>query len=98
MSKTSPNSSTNPAAKGTVIQLFATGEGLLRPQPATGSLTPGNGSAFIVPTMTPMISNRKSAGDYSVCRGGADAGFWRIAGERGGAVEHWFRRIFGRPF
>ena len=51
-----PNSSTNPAAKGTVIQLFATGEGLLRPQPATGSFTPGNGSAFIVPTMTPMIS------------------------------------------
>ena len=56
MSKTSPNGSTNPAAKGTVIQLFATGEGLLRPQPATGSFTPGNGSAFIVPTMATMLS------------------------------------------
>jgi uncharacterized protein (TIGR03437 family) len=45
-----PNSSSKPAPKGSVVVIFATGEGLLRPQPATGSFTPGNGSAFIVPT------------------------------------------------
>jgi len=35
----SPNSSTNPAAKGSVIQIFGTGEGQLVPAVATGSFT-----------------------------------------------------------
>jgi uncharacterized protein (TIGR03437 family) len=43
------NSSSKPAPKGSVVVIYATGEGLLMPQPATGSFTPGNGSAFIVP-------------------------------------------------
>jgi uncharacterized protein (TIGR03437 family) len=44
-----PNSSSKPAPKGSVVVIYATGEGLLKPQPPTGSFTPGNGSAFIVP-------------------------------------------------
>jgi len=51
----SPNGPNKPAAKGSVIVIFATGEGLLRPQPATGSFTPGNGSAFIVPVNKPSV-------------------------------------------
>jgi uncharacterized protein (TIGR03437 family) len=43
------NSSAHPAPKGSVIVIYATGEGLLNPQPVTGSVTPGNGSAFITP-------------------------------------------------
>ena len=48
------NSSSTPAAKGSVIVIFATGEGLLNPPAATGSFTPGNGSAFIVPVAKPV--------------------------------------------
>ncbi len=44
-----PNSASKPAPKGSVIVIYATGEGLLRPPQVTGSITPGNGSAFIVP-------------------------------------------------
>jgi uncharacterized protein (TIGR03437 family) len=35
------NGANNPAAKGSVIQIFATGEGQLVPPVATGSVTPG---------------------------------------------------------
>ncbi|HTA68954.1 MAG TPA: IPT/TIG domain-containing protein [Bryobacteraceae bacterium] len=37
----SVNGANNPAAKGSVIQIFATGEGQLVPPVATGSVTPG---------------------------------------------------------
>ena len=35
----SANSASNPAPKGSVVSIFATGEGLLTPQPATGSIS-----------------------------------------------------------
>jgi uncharacterized protein (TIGR03437 family) len=37
----SVNGASNPAAKGSVIQIFGTGEGQLVPAVATGSVTPG---------------------------------------------------------
>ena len=38
-SNLSPNSSLNPAPMGSIVSIFATGEGLLTPQPATGSMS-----------------------------------------------------------
>jgi uncharacterized protein (TIGR03437 family) len=45
------NGPNNPAARGSVIVIYATGEGVLNPQPATGSVTPSTGSidSFPVP-------------------------------------------------
>ena len=49
----SVNGVNKPAAKGTVIQIFATGEGQLVPAVATGSLTPGV-APFPKPIATPV--------------------------------------------
>jgi uncharacterized protein (TIGR03437 family) len=38
-SNLSPNSALNPAPMGSIVSIFATGEGLLTPQPATGSMS-----------------------------------------------------------
>jgi trimeric autotransporter adhesin len=45
----SVNASTHPAAAGSIITIYATGEGLLSPQPATGSVTPSTGTSFPKP-------------------------------------------------
>jgi uncharacterized protein (TIGR03437 family) len=50
----SVNSASNPAAPGSVISIYATGEGALTPQPATGSVTPSSGLTFPVPVATPI--------------------------------------------
>jgi uncharacterized protein (TIGR03437 family) len=50
----SVNSASNPAAPGSVISIYATGEGVLTPQPATGSVTPSSGLTFPVPVATPI--------------------------------------------
>jgi uncharacterized protein (TIGR03437 family) len=49
----SVNGANNPAAKGSVIQIFATGEGQLVPAVATGSVTPG-APPFSKPVATPV--------------------------------------------
>ncbi len=49
----SVNGSTHPAAAGSVIQIFGTGEGQLVPAVATGSVTPGV-APFPKPTATPI--------------------------------------------
>jgi uncharacterized protein (TIGR03437 family) len=49
----SVNGASNPAAKGSVIQIFATGEGQLVPAVATGSVTPG-APPFSKPVATPV--------------------------------------------
>lgn len=56
------NSAQNPAAKGSVIQIFATGEGALNPPVLTGSVTSGSGPTF-----------PKPAGFVSVTIGGQPA-------------------------
>jgi uncharacterized protein (TIGR03437 family) len=38
-SNLSPNNQSNPAPKGSVVSIYATGEGVLTPQPATGSMS-----------------------------------------------------------
>ena len=50
------NSSANPAAKGSVIQIFATGEGALLPQVATGSVTSSTGPNFPKPTLPVSVT------------------------------------------
>jgi uncharacterized protein (TIGR03437 family) len=56
-----PNSSANPAAKGSVVQIYATGEGALVPAVQTGSFTPS----------TPPFS--KPIGNVTVSIGGVPA-------------------------
>jgi uncharacterized protein (TIGR03437 family) len=45
----SPNSPTNPATRGSVIQVYATGEGLTNPAGVTGSITQGTLKRPILP-------------------------------------------------
>ncbi|MDQ6760012.1 MAG: hypothetical protein M3Z32_09135, partial [Acidobacteriota bacterium] len=45
----SVNSVSNPATKGSVIVIYATGEGVTRPQPPTGSVTSATGTSFPAP-------------------------------------------------
>ena len=45
----SVNSSSNPAARGTVLQIFATGAGLMSPAQATGSVTQSNSPVPVLP-------------------------------------------------
>ncbi len=69
------NNAQNPAAKGSVIQIFATGEGALNPPVLTGSVTSGSGSAF-----------PKPAGAVSVTIGGQPATL-QYVGEAPGLVS-----------
>jgi len=71
----SVNSVSNPAAAGSIIQIFATGEGLLSPQPASGSLTPSSGTSF-----------PKPVGAVAVTIGGQPAQLF-YAGEAPGQVS-----------
>jgi uncharacterized protein (TIGR03437 family) len=50
----SVNGSGNPAAKGSTVLIYATGEGVLSPQPATGSVTSSSGPTYPVPAATPI--------------------------------------------
>ena len=50
------NSSTNPAAKGSTIQVFMTGEGLISPQSATGSVTCSAGCATVAQIPKPVLA------------------------------------------
>lgn len=70
------NGASNPAAIGSAISIYATGEGLLSPQPATGSVTPGTGTSFPKPVATPI----------AVTIGGLEAGIL-YAGEAPGLVS-----------
>jgi uncharacterized protein (TIGR03437 family) len=45
----SVNGFSNPAAKGSYVSVYCTGEGVLTPQPATGSVTPSTGTSFPLP-------------------------------------------------
>ncbi len=47
----SSNSTTNAAARGSVIAIYATGEGVTIPAQATGSVTPSTGSSFPKPAV-----------------------------------------------
>src|SRR6202022_3518186 len=49
----SVNGANKPAAKGSVIQIFGTGEGQLKPSVPTGSVTPGV-APFPMPVATPI--------------------------------------------
>ncbi|MDQ2944725.1 MAG: hypothetical protein M3Y27_02055, partial [Acidobacteriota bacterium] len=48
-SDNSVNGASNPAAKGSVIVIYATGEGVTRPQPPTGAVTSSTGPTFPAP-------------------------------------------------
>jgi uncharacterized protein (TIGR03437 family) len=50
----SPNSASNPAPRGSVVQFFGTGEGLTSPANVTGGVTPGSGNSTTLP-VTVMI-------------------------------------------
>ena len=50
------NSAANPAAKGTVIQIFATGEGSLTPAVLTGSVTSATGPNFPKPQASVSVT------------------------------------------
>lgn len=52
----SVNSAQNPAAKGTVVQIFATGEGALTPQVATGAVTSSTGPTFPKPIVSVSVT------------------------------------------
>lgn len=71
----SVNGTINPAPKRSVIVIYATGEGALRPQPATGSVTSSTGPNFPAP-----INN------VSVTIGGQPAEI-KYAGEAPGLVS-----------
>jgi len=45
----SPNSASNPAARGSVVQFFGTGEGLTSPANVTGGVTQGSGNSTTLP-------------------------------------------------
>jgi len=70
-----PNSSTNPAAKGSVVAIYATGEGQLTPAGITGSVTSSTGPTF-----------PKPVGNVSVTIGGVAAAI-QYAGEAPGLVS-----------
>jgi uncharacterized protein (TIGR03437 family) len=72
---TTVNTSKNPATKGTVVSIFATGEGQLSPGGVTGSVTPLT-PPFPTPVATPV----------SVTIGGAPATIL-YAGEAPGLVS-----------
>ena len=69
------NSASNPAAKGSVIVIYATGEGVTRPQPATGAVTSATGTSFPAP-----VNN------VSVKIGGASVTTFNYIGEAPGLV------------
>ena len=71
----SVNGASNPAAKGSYISIYATGEGALSPQPPTGSVTPAN-PPYPMPVATPV----------SVTIGGQPAAI-SYAGEAPGLVS-----------
>jgi uncharacterized protein (TIGR03437 family) len=49
------NSSSNPAPKGSTVQIFMTGEGLISPQSATGSVTCAAGCATVSQIPKPVL-------------------------------------------
>ncbi|MGI8741950.1 MAG: BACON domain-containing protein [Bryobacteraceae bacterium] len=50
------NGAANPAAKGSVIVIYATGEGVLTPQPPTGSVTSATGPTFPKPVSNVAVT------------------------------------------
>ncbi len=50
----SPNSATNPAARGSVVQIFATGQGVVSNQPADGKAAPSSPPA--ITAITPVVA------------------------------------------
>ena len=71
------NSSTNPAARGTTIILYGTGEGKTSPASVEGTITP---------TIQPLPANHLTGVRHlpGLCRDGAV--FWRNTGCRGGTA------------
>jgi uncharacterized protein (TIGR03437 family) len=50
------NAAANPAAPGSTIVIYATGEGVTTPATLTGSVTPATGSSFPAPSATVSVS------------------------------------------
>ena len=74
-SNSTVNGASNPAAKGSIIVIYATGEGVTRPQPATGAVTSATGTSFPAP-----VNN------VSVKIGGAPVTTFNYIGEAPGLV------------
>jgi uncharacterized protein (TIGR03437 family) len=73
------NSSSNPERKGSIIQIFATGEGVVSPVPADGSLTPLT-QPFPQPLqhVSVTIGGRPAEVDYRGAAPGAVAGLFQV--------------------
>jgi uncharacterized protein (TIGR03437 family) len=62
------NGPSKPAARGTVIQIYATGEGVTTPPGVTGSIT---GTDLTKPALPAMVSHRRCQRDGRICRIGS---------------------------
>lgn len=72
----SPNGSSNPAAKGSVVQVFGTGEGLTNPQLTTGSITSGMHNTALPVTAT--VGGRPAVAQFAGSAPGEVAGILQV--------------------
>jgi uncharacterized protein (TIGR03437 family) len=73
----SVNSPTNPAARGSVISIYATGEGQTSPEGVTGSVTPSNTKAPMLP-VTVTIGGIGATVQYAGSAPGEVAGLLQV--------------------
>ena len=71
------NGPTQPAAKGTIVTIYATGEGQTNPPSVTGTIS---GSVLKMPVAG--VNDWRANGSGSLCRIGTRYGGGRVAGER----------------
>jgi uncharacterized protein (TIGR03437 family) len=76
----SVNEASNAAAPGSVIVIYATGEGVTNPASATGSVTPSTGTSFPVPSakVTVMIAGVQAQIQYAGEAPGLIAGVLQV--------------------
>ncbi len=74
----SANSPANPAARGTTITLFGTGEGLVTPQVPSGSLVPVNSPTSFTQPVQVLIGGRPATVTYSGGAPGQVSGVFQI--------------------
>lgn len=76
----SVNGPSNPAANGSIVAVFGTGEGLLNPAVATGSITPATGTVFPLPTaaISATVGGQAATVLYAGSAPGFIAGFLQV--------------------
>ena len=97
----SPNSAANPAARGSTVQFFGTGEGLTSPQNISGGVTPTTGNTTMLPVKA-TIGGIGAAVSYHGSAPGEAAGILQVdavvpAGVTPGAAVPVIITVGGQP-